>query len=193
MLLTSTALLWTMSAYGAGTATDSDVSTTDAVSTDVDSNERRMYTCRRLIGLTGGLMTTDQSWVFVDDGPIRLLGSPIVGLGCEVGRGRTRWFVGLDSAPFYRTRRFNQTEVGRHWITVSTGAMVGDGVWRGGPFVTGGWGWLGVGARALYLPWKGDAGRRGFEGRLTGVYNGGFGAQMTVLYTLTARDMGAKR
>lgn len=161
--------------------------------TEIEPSPRAGMTCRRVIGLVGGLFDPGRSWRFATYGDVHPAGSILLGQTCDISRGEgPSLAVGVQSAPFYVTREIGTSDGRRQLLTLSVGALIEDsGPLRLGPVVTAGIGRVGGGLRVLHLPFPKDAGDnellRGFEYRLQAFYVGGLEVQLMAGYTFQTK------
>lgn len=184
----SVLILMSLWANPAAYAQDEGVSIASIEDGDAESDGPGLtYTCRRLIGVTGGAFDPGQSWFF--EGNVGLAFSPTLGLTCDLGTRRTLMF-GVQTAPLYVTREIGTSSGRAQWLNLSVGGVL----WNGGrvqvgPIATVGWRRFGGGARVLHLPYGDDDKPRGMEYRLEALYNGTLEIQASVAFTLSTHKV----
>jgi len=140
-----------------------------------------------MVGLTGGLFQTPRSWAFSSQGPVQPAGSPTFAMTCDRRRRNLSFTVGAETAPFFRHPVLGSTDRARQWLSVSMGVTVYAGEeWAFGPLISADYGRILAGARALHLLWGDERRRLGFEYRLQGSYDTGFGVQASVMAVLSS-------
>ena len=168
----------------AASAQEAEEKTSVSVDTIEDVKDPVPMTCRRLIGMAGGMFDPGRSWEFAT-GPVAGAASPVLGMGCDVG-GSTAVSVSLETLPLYNTRQIGSSDGSRQWLNISVGALLNNNNRvRFGPLATVGWRRGGVGARVMHLPFGDSDKPTGFEYRLQGFFNGSWEIQGMVSYTLT--------
>jgi len=80
-------------------------------------------------------------------------------------------------------------QVTEQLISMSFGLTMGAAKVRYGPMMSLGLGYLGIGARGQWLPWRTESGAgRGFELRVLAWMSGTVAVQTQILFTMTGRQ-----